>query len=154
MSLEHWLLFLHILGAIVWIGGGLMLSFFGLRARATADLRIIAEFSRTSRRFGLTLFMPALVVLLGTGIWMVLAHTGSKLSEPWILIGFALFFLAFLIGAFYLSRVGIALEQAVADPGRDVKSASVLIGRWLVGYGVILLVLVAAVWDMVFKPFA
>jgi uncharacterized membrane protein len=31
MTLEPWLLFLHILGAITWIGGGVMLSLIGAR---------------------------------------------------------------------------------------------------------------------------
>ena len=154
MSLQSWLLLLHILGAVVWMGGGLALSLIGLRVRRSSDPGVVAEFARTLSYLGLRAFTPALVVVLSTGFLMVLVGSGWRLSQPWILIGLALFLVAFLIGALYLSRVGIALEQALADPGRDVKTASALIGRWLVGYGAILLVLVAAVWDMVFKPFA
>jgi hypothetical protein len=42
----------------------------------------------------------------------------------------------------------------VTESGSDVRALSNLTGRWAAGYGVILLVLIVAVWDMVFKPFA
>ncbi len=154
MGLEHWLLFLHVLGAIVWIGGGLTLSLVGWRARSSGDLSVAAEFSKTLRRVGLPLFTPALLVVLATGLVMALDGSGGRFSQPWILIGIALFLLAFLIGAVYMSRAGIAVERAVSGPAGDASAVTSLIGRWLVGYGVVLLLLVVAVWDMVFKPFS
>ena len=50
----------------------------------------------------------------------------------------------------YLSRVGIALGRASA--AADVPALRRLVDRWLTGYGVVLLILLVAVWDMVFKP--
>ena len=49
----------------------------------------------------------------------------------------------------YLSRVGIALGRADTA---DVDGQRRLVDRWLTGYGVVLLILLVAVWDMVFKP--
>jgi uncharacterized membrane protein len=154
MSLQSWLLFLHVLGATVWIGAGAAVGLTGLRVRHSTDHGVVADFARTLRYMGLRAFAPALFVVLATGLLMVLAGSRWRMTEPWILIGTALFLIAFLIGAVYLSRVGMALERAAADPGRDVAPIVALIWRWVVGYGVILLVLVVAVWDMIFKPFA
>ena len=48
-----------------------------------------------------------------------------------------------------MSRVGIATGRADAA---DVEGQRRLVDRWRAGYGVVLLVLLVAVWDMVFKP--
>ncbi|MGA2763270.1 MAG: DUF2269 family protein [Spirochaetia bacterium] len=154
MSLQSWLLFLHVLGAIVWLGAGATVSLIGLRVQRSRDRGVVADFARTLRYLGLRAFMPALFVVLATGFVLVLDGSHWRISEPWILIGLALFLIAFLIGAVYLSQVGIALERTVTTPDHDVGEATALIERWVIGYGAILLVLVVAVWDMVFKPFA
>jgi uncharacterized membrane protein len=154
MSLHTWLLFLHILGSMVWIGGGATLSLIGLRARRSSDRGVLADFAGTLRHLGLRAFTPALFVVLATGLVLALDGSRWRISEPWILIGIGLFLIAFLVGAVYLSRVSIALERMVRESGSDVRALANLIGQWVAGYGVILLVLIVAVWDMVFKPFA
>ncbi len=154
MSLQSWLLFLHILGTVVWIGGGVMLFLTALRVRQSANWDVVADFAKSLRYLGLRAFMPSVVVVLATGLLMVLTAPYWSISQPWILIGLALFLIAFLIGATHLSQIGIAIERTVTEPDHDVSKATALIGRWTIGYGAVLLVLVAAVWDMVFKPFS
>lgn len=152
MSLDLWLHFLHVVSAMVWVGGGVMLSLFALRAR-NGDSRTLSEFARTLSYVGLRVMMPAVIVVLVTGVWMVLAGSEFKFSQLWVLLGLGLFALAFLIGGVYLSRVGIQLERAAgSDSGSGTAGLASLLNRWLVGYGVVLVVLVVAVWDMVFKP--
>jgi len=34
----------------------------------------------------------------------------------------------------------------------DLKAARALLSRWIAGYQIVLLILLFAVWDMVFKP--
>lgn len=57
--------------------------------------------------------------------------------------------LAFLIGASYLGRGGTQLQRLGTD---DAAGGKLLLSRWLVGYRLVLLVLLIAVWDVVFKP--
>lgn len=154
MSLQSWLLFLHVTAAMVWVGGGVAMGVLGLRVRRRPDRGSLSEFSAALGQVGLRVFMPALLAVLGTGLAMVLDGSGRRLSQPWILIGLGLFVAAFLIGSIYVSRVSIALERVMGGPAADTTEAAALVGRWLLGYGLILLLLVAAVWDMVFKPFA
>jgi hypothetical protein len=54
-----------------------MLSVIGLRARRSGDVGIIRDFAQTIAYVGLRLFMPAMLVLEITGVWMVLAGDGS-----------------------------------------------------------------------------
>ncbi len=146
-----WLLFVHVLSAMVWLGGGLTLMLAGFRARSSARPEAVAEFAGTVPFVGLRVLMPSVVVLLVTGIWQVLASSAWSFSQLWVRLALGLFILAFLVGAVYLSRVGIGLARATAD-NRLASEGTALLNRWLVGYVVVLALLVVAVWDMIFKP--
>jgi uncharacterized membrane protein len=47
MTLDSWLHFGHVLNAIVWVGGGLMLSIVGLRVRSSGDPTALRQFAGT-----------------------------------------------------------------------------------------------------------
>jgi uncharacterized membrane protein len=153
MSLENWLKFAHILGAIFWIGGGVMLSLLGVRARQSNDLHTIRDFAQVLSYVGLRVLMPSVIAVLLFGVWLMLASTAWRISQLWILLALGAFALAFLIGAVYLSRIAIVLERLTTNTEFDQNAARVLLGRWIAGYQIVLLILIFAVWDMVFKPF-
>jgi len=44
--LEPWIHFIHVLSAIIWVGGGVMLSLIGARARKSEDARMMKESRR------------------------------------------------------------------------------------------------------------
>jgi putative copper export protein len=71
-------LFLHVLAATIWVGGQLTLAGLvpGLRALG-ADLPGVV-----ARRFTLIAW-PAFVVLIGTGIWNVVAVHPPQQSGQW-----------------------------------------------------------------------
>jgi uncharacterized membrane protein len=129
---------------------GLMLSFVGARARASGDPKTIADFARTLAYVGPRVFVPALLAVLVFGVWMVLISAEWNFSQAWVLLALGLFVVAFLIGALYLGRIGIQFERAAESGGAG--DGRLLLDRWIVAYRVVLLVLVVAVWDMIFKP--
>ncbi len=49
----------------------------------------------------------------------------------------------------YLGRVGTQLQRLAPT---DVEQGKALLGRWITGYWIVLVVLVIIIWDMVFKP--
>jgi uncharacterized membrane protein len=150
--LEPWIHFIHILGAIVWVGGGVVLSLIGARARRSEDPRFITEFSRTLSYVGLRVLMPAVVAVLLSGLWLVYTSSEWSFTQLWVLLGLGAFVAAFLVGAIYQSRIAIQLERVATATDLDPQRARDLLGRWIVGYQIILLILVFTVWDMVFKP--
>jgi uncharacterized membrane protein len=161
LELEPWLHLAHVAGAIVWVGGGVMLSLIGFRAWRSGDVALIREFARTLSYVGLRLLTPAVVVVLVSGVWLVLASAEWSLTQLWVLLALGAFVVAFLVGAVYLSRSALQLERTAAqgqpgspDQGQDagLEPARDALGRWLVGYGVVLAILAFAVWDMIFKP--
>jgi uncharacterized membrane protein len=153
MTLEPWLHLAHVAGAILWVGGGVMLSVIGFRARRSGDLAVIREFARTLSYVGLRLLTPAVVVVLVSGVWLVLVSAEWSLTQVWVLLALGAFVVAFLVGAVFLSRSALQLERVVTQ-GQDqgLEPARDALGRWLVGYGVVLAILAFALWDMIFKP--
>ena len=152
MNLGLWLHFAHIAAAVVWVGGGIALSVIGQRVRRSGEASVLTEFARTLSYLGLRVFTPAVVVVLVTGVWLVLAEQSGNFTQLWVLLALAAFAVAFLIGALYLSRSAIQLERIMSAPTPDIVAARVALGRWLLGYAVVLAVLVFTLWDMVFKP--
>ena len=59
------------------------------------------------------------VALLVFGVWLVLADAEWSLTQLWILLAFAAFALTFMIGAIYLSRITIGLEQLTTQYERS-----------------------------------
>ena len=149
MTLYPWLLLGHILSAMVWLGGGLMLVFVARRARASRDPRAITDFGRSLSYLGPRVLAPSVVGVLVFGVWMVLDSAAWDFSQAWILIAIGLFAAAFLVGAVYLSRVVLRL---VGSEGADAAVSRALLDRWLMGYVLVLVVLVLTAADMVFKP--
>ncbi len=44
------------------------------------------------------------------------------------------------------------LDKVSTRTDVDLQTARDLLGRWIVGYQIVLVILLFAVWDMVFKP--
>jgi uncharacterized membrane protein len=151
MTIETWLHFGHIAGAIAWVGGGLVLFVLGLRARASDDPAAAQEFGRVLRYVGPRVLVPGVAAVLVFGLAMVLTDEAWDFSQAWIMIALGLFALAFIIGLGYLSRIGIQLGR-LGGGGASTADRRALVDRWLAGYGVVLVILAIAVWDMVFKP--
>lgn len=134
---------------MAWVGGGLMLALLGLRARRSATS--LGDFAQLLPFVGIRVLMPAVVVLPITGVWMVLGDSEWSFRQEWTRAAIGLFVVAFAIGAVYLSRLGIQMGRAGRLSGSS-SSLATLVNRWLVAYGVVLVVLLLAVADMVFKP--
>ena len=151
MTLEPWLHFAHITGAVIWVGGGLMLTVIGGRARRSGDVVLIREFARTLSYVGPRVLAPAVAVVLVSGIWLVVQQS-RDFTQLWVLLALGAFAAAFVIGAVYLSRSAILMERVAAEATANVQAARHALGRWMLGYSVVLAILVFALWDMIFKP--
>jgi uncharacterized membrane protein len=150
-SLYQWLMFLHVLAAMIWVGGLVVLiALSGYLLRA-GDPKAIAGFSGSLRRIGPLTLAPSTIAVVSLGIGLVLDSDGAwRFSQAWVILALALFAAAFLIGAAFQSRAAIALQRA-ADAG-DGELAARHLRRWSWGMRVILLLLVVITWDMVVKP--
>jgi len=148
-SLYDWLLLLHILAAMVWLGGLVTLSLLATLALSSRDPEVIVRFVRNLRVVG-PVFAPAMVAVLGLGIWMVIRSDAWEFGQTWVVLALALFASAFLIGAVWQSRAALGARRAI-EAGEQVEATRQL-RRWSWGAWVILILLAIVSWDMVFKP--
>jgi uncharacterized membrane protein len=142
--------FLHIVGAIVWIGGVISVNIISVRIAREKDGAALAAISRQSRFYGMAIIGPAAGLTLLAGIVMIAV---SGLSVPlWIAWGLAAILVSMGLGATLIRRAGEELSQlaATATPGDSRLSA--LQQRLSTLNIVNVLVLLSAVWAMVFKP--
>jgi uncharacterized membrane protein len=149
-TLYDWLLFLHVLAAMVWLGGGVMLAATAAYVLRDSDPAAVGRFSRTMRATAPYVLAPATVAVLGLGIGLVLDTDSWDFGQLWVQLGVALFAAAFVIGAAWQSRTALAAARA-AERGDDAEARRHLRG-WLAGYGLIVLLLIVAAWDMTTKP--
>ena len=148
-SYELWL-FLHIAGAIVWIGGAVVAQVLGVLAKRSNDPQRAAALGRDMAFIGPRVFMPAAIVVLVTGV-LVTEDGNWDWSEPFVYLGLILGIGVALVAFFYLTRamgaVGAQMAQEGPSPALVARADRlVLIGRLLI------LVLFVIVFLMVVKP--
>lgn len=148
MEIAPWLLFVHVVGAVAWVGGGLMLMAVGMAALRSGDPGSASAFGRTLGWVGPRIFTPAVVLVAITGPWIVLTSSAWDFAQLWVIVGVACFVLAFAVGVAFVARTGIAMSrpQIAADEART------LLRRWLSAYVAVVVILLIALWDMVVKP--
>jgi uncharacterized membrane protein len=149
-TLYNWLLFLHVLAAMVWLGGGVMLAALASRALRAQNADAVERFTSHLRLLGPLLLAPATIAVVGLGIALVLNSPAWEFGQLWVQLGLGLFAAALVIGAAYQSRTALAATRA-AERG-DSAEARRQLRRWSWGYRLIVVLLVAAAWDMTTKP--
>lgn len=149
-DLYEWLMFLHIVAAMAWVGGLIILTVLAANVLRSGEPEALNRFVVSLRVLGPRVLAPATVLVIGLGIWMVIESNAWDFGQTWILVAIALFAAAFLIGAVFQSRAAIKGERA-ATAGYDQEAVRQL-RRWSWGMRLILVILLVATWDMVFKP--
>lgn len=120
-KLEVLLLF-HILAAVFWVGGGLMMNIAMPLAARSGDPAAMLATMRLARTAGIYVFIPSALVILATGIWMVSDYYAWDLY--WVNYGLGGAAVALGIVAFYLlpraNRAIAGLEaKQPPPPGRN-----------------------------------
>jgi len=149
-TLYEWLMFLHVLAAMIWLGGLVTLGALATQVLRGGEPDAIARLVRSLRLVGPLVLAPAMVAVLGFGIWLVLDSDAWDFGQTWIWLALTLFAAAFLIGAIFQSRAAIGAERAAA--AGDESEAARQLRRWSWGMGLIVVLLVVITWDMVIKP--
>lgn len=149
MTLYEVLLFIHIVAVAAWVGGSIMLAFVSGRIQRTGDAAFRARFAKAAGVVGPVIGVSA-ILILASGIWMVLDSDTIELSQVWVWLGLALFFLSGIVGAVYFApasdRIVKALEAGqVQEADRRARTFN-LVSR------LDTLVLLVIVGLMVFKP--
>jgi uncharacterized membrane protein len=141
----------HVLAAVVWVGGAVMIQAFSLRIVRTNDARRMADFAKDSEVIGMRLFMPATWLLLLAAIGMMV-NLDLSWGQNWIVLGLIAFALSFVLGAGFLGPEGGRIAKVVERDGPESPDAQRRIRRILLFSRCELVVLITVVVNMVVKP--
>jgi uncharacterized membrane protein len=149
-ALYAWLRFGHVVAAMVWVGGGVMLAARTVGALRSNDAGAVARLVRGLRLIGPTVLAPATIAVFGLGVWMVLHSPAWGFEQTWVQLALGVFAAAFAVGAVHQSRAARNADRAVTR-GDDHEARRQLV-RWAWGYALVLVLLIGITWDMVLKP--
>ena len=149
MTWAQLLLFLHVAGAIIWVGGGLMMQFFAIRASMAGEPARMAQVGEDIEWIANRVFIPASLGAFLTGILLVVESDFYGFGDDWIVIGLALYATTFLAGLLFLgpeaARVGKLTAEGSPEAGPRMQ-------RLLFLSRLDLALLFLIVYDMTVKP--
>jgi uncharacterized membrane protein len=149
-ALSDWLLLGHIVAAMVWLGGGVMLAALAVATLRGGDAAGVARFVKSLSAVGPAVLAPSAVLTPVFGVWLTLDAAEWGFDQLWIQLAVGLLVAAIAIGAGHQSRVTLSAQRAIERD--DHAEARRQLVRWVWGYAVVVALLGVIAWDMVFKP--
>lgn len=143
---------IHVLAAVVWLGGGAMITVLALRAKRANDNTELLRIGKQAEWLSLRVFVPSALVVLAMGF--VLVHKGQwGYGHFWVIFALVAWFVSLAVGASFLGPESGRLAKLLEAKGPDDPEVLARLDRILAvaRTDVALIFLVAA--DMVAKPF-
>ena len=152
VSTYQWYLMVHILGAVVWVGGGVAMQLQAFRIIRESNSTRVAGFAKDGEWIGTRVFMPASLLLLIFGFLLI--HEGHWGYPFWIIFPLAVFAYSALAGALFFGPEAGRIGKLVDAQGADSPEVQRRIKRLLAYSRIETVLLVLVVIDMTIKPFA
>lgn len=141
--------FLHVMSAILWVGGGFVLFLLGMIAERAGNIADKLQAMRATGQLGGKFFAPLSMLTLAFGLVMCGFWVGF--SELWVVIGLVGYATTFSIGMLVFKPTGERMGAMIAAEG--VTPAVLAIGQRMMSWArldyAVMLVIIA---DMVLKP--
>jgi len=143
---------IHVLAAIVWLGGGTVITVLAWRAQRAKDTAQLLQIGKQAEWASTRIFVPSSLLVLAMGF--VLMHKGGwSYDEFWPIFGLSAWSVSFVVGAGFLGPQTGRLAKLIELKGPDDPEVTARLNRILAvaRADIVLVLLVAA--DMVAKPF-
>jgi uncharacterized membrane protein len=153
---DHWYgLFkaIHVTFAVLWVGGGVMITILAIVAERSNDPLQIAQVARQAATVGEKFFAPVGLVTFLMGIAMMV-NTNWGWGKFWVVIGLIGYATTFLIGIGLIAPTVKKLHAAIEANGPTHPDSLALIKRVMLIARVDSAMLLIVVLDMVTKPFS
>ena len=144
-------LFLHVVGAIVWLGAGFTLSLLAYRASRARDNEALRRLAADSTALSTTVFMPAALMVLAMGLLMVFDGPWD-FGQLWIVLGLAGFAATLATGLLFAKPLTERIDAMIKRDGGMSPEAALQTQRLLIVGRADLVVLYLIVADMILKP--
>ena len=144
---------IHVLLAVVWVGGGVSIMINAIRAQRETDPRNVVTVAQQAAFLGEKVFAPAGLVVFLMGIAMMI-NTDWGWGHFWVILGLVGYAATFAVGVGILSPLAKKIAVSARENGPEHPETLALIDRvMLIGrfdVGILLIVIL----DMVTKPFS
>ena len=150
MTRYEFLLFIHIAAAIVWVGGGAMIQFFGLRVLGSGDPMRLAAFGGDVEWIGSRILTTAAATALLSGLAMVWDSDFWTFGDDWIVIALVLFAITFVAGTAFFGPESGRVKKQIETEGPAAAQPRIRRLILLTRIDLVLLFLIA--FDMAVKP--
>jgi uncharacterized membrane protein len=142
--------YIHILCAIIWVGGAVYVQILAIRIERSSDPSVMGRLGPEVEFIGTRVFVPASIVLLLAGAFMVSQRWAF--TQAWISVAIVLWLGSILVGSFYLGPQSKRIGQLVAAEGPASPAAGALLSRVFLISRLELVSFAVIVALMVFKP--
>lgn len=142
---------IHVITAVIWIGGAAMIQAYAFRILRTGDGKRQADFSKDTEVVGMRVFIPASLILFLAAIAMMVNLDWSW-NQNWIVLGLIAFGFSFVLGAGFIGPEGGRIAELIEQQGPDSPAVQARIRRILTISRCELVVLLIVIVNMVVKP--
>ena len=142
---------IHVITAVIWVGGAAMIQAYAFRILRTGDGKRQADFAKDTEIVGMRVFIPASLILVIAAVAMMVNLDWSW-SQNWIILGLIAFVLSFVLGAGFLGPEGGRIAELIERQGPDSPAVQARIRRILTISRCELIVLLTVIVNMVVKP--
>jgi uncharacterized membrane protein len=148
-TLDEWLVAIHVLCAVIWVGGAFVTQLYVLRAR-THGPGSLAVFAKDTEFVGQRTFLPASLILLLTGAWLISRDVFTL--DEWVVYGLVVVGISIVTGAGFLGPESGRVGKLIEERGAEDAEVQQRMSRLFVVSRVELLLLISVVVVMVTKP--
>ena len=149
-TLYQLLLYIHIVCAVIWVGGAFALQVLAFLANRSPDPTELPRVGRNAELIGTRVFTPAAVVLFLAGVLMTIQQW--SFGHAWIAVAVGLWILSALSGAIYLGPRAKRVATLFEAEGPSSAAARQLLGRVFMVSRLELVSFAVIIALMLFKP--
>jgi len=143
-------LYIHIVCAVIWVGGAVYAQLLALRVTRSPDPSELPQLARHIEFIGARIFAPAALLLLVSGAAMTLQ--AWSFGQTWIAVSVALWVLSAVAGAVYLGHGVKRAAELFEAEGPTSTAGRQLIDRLFVVSRLELIAFAVIIAFMTFKP--
>jgi uncharacterized membrane protein len=143
----------HVVAAVVWVGGGATLVILALLTERENDPRALAALGHKVEFIATRVFIPSSLIVLLFGILMMIKGD-LDWGQFWVVAGLIGFAATFLTGIGYLSPQTKKFNALAEEKGVEAPETQAALQKLLLAARLDIALLLLIVADMAAKPFS
>jgi uncharacterized membrane protein len=141
----------HVVSAVLWIGGGAFLTFMAMATERSEDPARLIEVARQAEWGATRIFVPASFVVLGMGIAMTI-NGDLDWGQFWLVFGLVAWAISTAIGVGFLTPRIKTLNSLIDERGERDPAVQAAVRPILLAARLDIALLLLIVIDMTVKP--